>query len=103
MTIYPIPYFDSGTNVNFVEQITEDRFKVRTYERGVENETMACGTGVTAVAIAANNSHKTSANSIKIEVLGGTLEVSFKKQGDRYTDIFLKGPAEFVYQGKMVF
>jgi len=99
---YGAPYFDSGTNVNFVEQITEDSFKVRTYERGVENETMACGTGVTAVAIAANNSHKTSANSIKIEVLGGTLEVSFKKQGDRYTDIFLKGPAEFVYQGKMV-
>ena len=100
---YGAPYFETGTNVNFVEQITEDTFKVRTYERGVEDETMACGTGVTAVAIAANDTHKTASNSIKIEVLGGALEVSFKKQGDRYTDIFLKGPAEFVYQGKMVF
>ncbi len=64
---------------------------------------MACGTGVTAVAIAANDIQKTSANSIKIQVLGGTLEVSFKKRDNVYTDIFLKGPAEFVYKGKMMF
>ena len=86
--------------MNFVEQIAYDTFKVRTYERGVEDETMACGTGVTAVAIAANDSRKTAANSIKVEVLGGFLEVSFKKEGNVYTEIYLKGPAEFVYRGK---
>jgi diaminopimelate epimerase len=97
---YGAPYFETGTNVNFVEQIAYDTFKVRTYERGVEDETMACGTGVTAVAIAANDSRKTAANSIKVEVLGGFLEVSFKKEGNVYTEIYLKGPAEFVYRGK---
>jgi len=96
---YGSPYFDQGTNVNFAEQISENSFKVRTYERGVENETLACGTGVTAVAIAANNTHKTSNNTIQLEVLGGNLEVSFKKEGDIYTDVFLKGPAKFVFKG----
>lgn len=96
---YGSPYFDQGTNVNFAEQISENSFKVRTYERGVENETLACGTGVTAVAIVANNTHKTSDNTIQLEVLGGNLEVSFKKEGNVYTDVFLKGPAKFVFEG----
>lgn len=95
------PYFKVGTNVNFAEQISDNLFKVRTYERGVEDETLACGTGVTAVAIAANKANKTKANSINIEVLGGKLEVSFKKEDNSYTNVFLKGPAQFVFEGNI--
>jgi diaminopimelate epimerase len=98
---YGAPYFEEGTNVNFVEQISGNSFKVRTYERGVEDETLACGTGVTAVAIAANKSNKTAEEKIYIEVLGGKLEVSFKKEGNSYKNIFLKGPAKFVFEGKI--
>lgn len=96
------PYFEEGTNVNFAEQVSENSFKVRTYERGVEDETLACGTGVTAVAIAANNSNKTEANAIQLEVLGGNLEVSFDRNETNYTNIFLKGPAQFVFEGDIL-
>jgi diaminopimelate epimerase len=98
---YGAPYFEAGTNVNFVEQLSANSFKVRTYERGVEDETLACGTGVTAVAIAANKSNRTNEERIYIEVLGGNLEVSFKKEGDSYKNVFLKGPAQFVFEGKI--
>lgn len=97
---YGAPYFNEGTNVNFAEQVSENSFKVRTYERGVEDETLACGTGVTAVAIAANNSKLTQNNHIKLEVLGGNLEVSFNFTDGKYTNVFLKGPAQFVFEGK---
>lgn len=96
------PYFTEGTNVNFAEQLSENSFKVRTYERGVEDETLACGTGVTAVAIAANLIDKTDANSIKLKVLGGELEVSFDIVNDiSYKNIFLKGPAKLVFEGNI--
>lgn len=95
------PYFEEGTNVNFAEQVSENFFKVRTYERGVEDETLACGTGVTAVAIAANSANKTSKNTIQLEVLGGNLEVSFDKNENTYTNVFLKGPAQFVFEGNL--
>ncbi len=98
---YGAPYFKEGTNVNFAEQTGNNSFKVRTYERGVENETLACGTGVTAVAIAANNNGITKQNSIKIEVLGGKLEVSFEKENNTYKNVFLTGPAKFVFEGKI--
>jgi diaminopimelate epimerase len=99
---YGAPYFEEGTNVNFVEQISGDSFKVRTYERGVEDETLACGTGVTAVAIAANKTNRTAEEKIFIEVLGGNLEVSFKKENDCYKNVFLKGPAQFVFEGNII-
>lgn len=95
------PYFKEGTNVNFVEQQSESQFKVRTYERGVEDETLACGTGVTAVAISANKTNKTNKEHLVIEVQGGVLEVSFKKEGNAYKNVYLKGPAQFVYAGKI--
>ncbi|HEY9168739.1 MAG TPA: diaminopimelate epimerase [Lutibacter sp.] len=98
---YGAPYFEEGSNVNFVEQISENSFKVRTYERGVEDETLACGTGVTAVAIAANKTNRTAEEVIFIEVLGGKLEVSFKKELDCYKNVFLKGPAQFVFEGNI--
>jgi diaminopimelate epimerase len=99
---YGPPYFKEGTNVNFAEQISSNSFKVRTYERGVEDETLACGTGVTAVAIAAYNSNKTKDNSIIVEVLGGQLEVSFTKENNLYKNVFLKGPAQLVFEGNII-
>jgi diaminopimelate epimerase len=95
------PYFEEGTNVNFAEQISDNKFKVRTYERGVEDETLACGTGVTAVAIAAHKTNKTSSNFIQLEVEGGDLEVSFEAIGTAYKNVFLKGPATFVFEGNI--
>ncbi|MBP8791938.1 MAG: diaminopimelate epimerase [Lutibacter sp.] len=98
---YGAPYFEKGTNVNFAEQTAPNAFKVRTYERGVEDETLACGTGVTAVAIAANKASKTKDSTVQVEVMGGHLEVSFEKIGESYTNVFLKGPATFVFEGNI--
>jgi len=96
---YGKPYGKEGTNVNFVEQIAENIFKVRTYERGVEDETLACGTGVTAVAIAAFQANKTKSNPIYLKTLGDMLEVSFENNDNKYHHVFLKGPATFVFKG----
>jgi len=98
---YGSPYFEKGTNVNFVEKINNNTFKVRTYERGVENETLSCGTGVTAVAIASHLSKKSKSNQIKLQTLGGNLEVSFDVKNNIYKNIILKGPATFVFKGEI--
>lgn len=92
-------YGTEGSNVNFVEQINDNTFRVRTYERGVENETLACGTGVTAVAIAMHSTNKTSATHINLPVEGGDLAVSFNANNGVYSDIHLIGPADFVFKG----
>ncbi|OXA77493.1 diaminopimelate epimerase [Flavobacterium aquidurense] len=92
-------YGEKGSNVNFVKKIDEDTFSVRTYERGVEDETLACGTGVTAVAIAMNAIGETDKTSINLNVEGGKLNVSFDKLGDHFTNVFLTGPAKFVFKG----
>lgn len=96
---YGAPYFEQGSNVNFVEKVDDTHFKLRTYERGVEDETLACGTGATAVAIAMFDAQMTDKQKIVIETLGGNLEVSFKKENSSYTNVFLKGPATFVFKG----
>ena len=96
---YGSPYFEKGTNVNFVEQINSNTFKVRTYERGVENETLSCGTGVTAVAIASHLSNRSKSNQIILQTLGGDLQVSFTVENNIYKNIILKGPATFVFKG----
>ncbi len=96
---YGKPYFTEGTNVNFVQQINNNTFKVRTYERGVEDETLSCGTGVTAVAIAAYETKKTTKTSVILETLGGNLEVSFTPKNNSYTNVFLKGTAIQVFKG----
>lgn len=92
-------YGDKGSNVNFVEPVSENTFKVRTYERGVEDETLSCGTGVTAVAIAMYEMGKTSQDTIELWTPGGMLVVSFEHVGNTYTQIYLKGPAQQVFEG----
>ena len=94
-------YSEPGSNVNFAEQINGSTFRVRTYEKGVENETLACGTGVTAVAIAMHKTGKTKSSSISLPVEGGNLEVSFTEENGIYTNVFLKGPATFVFKGNI--
>jgi len=87
-----------GINVNFIE-FQQDHLFVRTYERGVENETYSCGTGVTAAAIT-THLHKTGAHLVAIQTLGGELAVSFNNQGGgHFNHIWLQGPATFVYKG----
>ena len=96
-------YDTPGSNVNFAQKINETTFRVRTYEKGVENETLACGTGVTAVAIAMHKTGKTTSNLISLPVEGGNLEVSFSEKDGIYTNVFLKGPATFVFKGEISF
>jgi diaminopimelate epimerase len=92
-------YGKEGSNINFVEKIDNTTFRLRTYERGVEDETLACGTGATAVAIAMNATGQTDATTINVNVEGGKLVVSFDKNENGFTNVFLKGPAEFVFKG----
>ena len=94
-------YGKAGSNVNFVHQISENEFSIRTYERGVEDETLSCGTGATATAIAMKATGKTNSNNITINVQGGKLDVSFDEENGIFTDVFLIGPAEFVFSTEL--
>ncbi|NDI98308.1 diaminopimelate epimerase [Flavobacterium sp. LaA7.5] len=94
-------YGDKGSNVNFVKQVEADKFSVRTYERGVEDETLSCGTGVTAVAIAMKVLNKTGNTTVLLNTEGGELEVSFKQNNKQFTEIYLTGPATFVFKGEI--
>ncbi|MGK6349786.1 diaminopimelate epimerase [Parapedobacter sp. DT-150] len=98
---YSVAYRAQGINVNFVEADGEGYF-VRTYERGVENETLACGTGATAVALAmAWHEGRNGVLQTPIRVAGGDLTIRFSKDEDRFTDVFLEGPATFVFKGEI--
>ncbi len=100
---YSDAYKEQGINVNFVEQLNDGTLKVRTYERGVEDETFSCGTGVTAAALAFGKG-ATGFHSVDIEVLGGRLNVSYNRNADgSYENIWLKGPAEKVFEGSFHF
>ena len=96
---YSKAFEKEGINVNFIEQ-EEGQLFVRTYERGVENETYSCGTGVVASAICAAMSDKTDKTAYRIRTLGGELSVSFRRTGpESFDDIVLEGPAEYVFSG----
>jgi diaminopimelate epimerase len=96
---YSAQYAPGGTNVNVVEPISETSYKVRTYERGVEDETLSCGTGATAVALAMHYLGKATSTDLDIHVPGGQLKVSFKPTSGGYENVFLIGPAQFVFEG----
>jgi len=90
-----------GTNVNFVQRLGPDHIRVRTFERGVEGETLACGTGVTASALIAARLHG-FASPVKVQVQGGEqLEVSFDEDHGEFANVKLTGPAAFVFEGRI--
>lgn len=97
---YSDHYKKEGVNVNFV-RVDSGQLQMRTYERGVEDETLSCGTGVTAAAIVAHHSGRIGTDTINIETAGGQLNVSFQHHGNGYSDIWLSGPAKFVFSGTM--
>ncbi len=98
---YNKEFEEEGINVNFVENIGEYSIYVRTYERGVEDETLSCGTGVTAAALMSAH-HERGFNQVEVQTNGGHLSVEFNKTGDEsFTDIFLCGPATFVFKGSI--
>ena len=90
-----------GTNVNFVEILGEDRLAVRTFERGVEAETLSCGTGVTACAYTHLLRTESSQTSISIQTPGGNLEVQIINRGKKEEEVWLKGPAIGVFEGRI--
>ncbi len=91
----------TGTNVNFVQLLNKNTIRIRTYERGVEEETLACGTGVVASALVSHILFG-SASPVSVKVQGGdTLEVSFQKKSEGFREVFLKGPADFVFEGSI--
>ncbi|MCU7613407.1 diaminopimelate epimerase [Chryseobacterium sp. GMJ5] len=92
-------YKENGINVNFVEKLNDDEIFVRTYERGVEEETYSCGTGVTASAL--TFIQKNHLNPVKVQTLGGPLKVYAEKTGNSFTQIWLEGPAKQVFKGKI--
>jgi diaminopimelate epimerase len=97
---YDTCYAEEGTNVDFVE-VFPDHLYVRSYERGVEDETLSCGTGVTAAAITAAVSQSGEKASYEIRTKGGDLRVSFLRKGFEFSEIWLEGPAKFVYRGEI--
>jgi len=98
---YSKPYNEAGSNINFVKKINDEVFAVRTYERGVEDETLSCGTGVTAVALAMNYIGETEKNLVTLKTEGGNLQVSFNKENNSYRNVWLIGPAKQVYMGEI--
>lgn len=96
---YSDRYKQEGINVNFIQIIDPSKIKIRTYERGVENETFSCGTGSVASALTFAELHNMNSGLIDVEVKGGKLSVSFVKKGQVYSNIHLKGPAEYVFEG----
>ena len=92
----------AGTNANFAAVLAPDHISIRTFERGVEDETLACGTGMVASALI-HHLLTGAASPIKVDVEGGdTLEIGFEKSGDQtFKNVTLTGPADFVFEGEI--
>ena len=88
-----------GINVNYIS--IDEEVKIRTYERGVEDETLSCGTGNVAAALCVAQTKNIDAGSINLITKGGNLNVYFTKKENTYADIWLEGPAEFVFKGEI--
>ena len=101
MIRYSKEFEKEGINVNFVEVLERDKIFVRTYERGVEDETLSCGTGVTASAlVSAHNDN--GFNRVEVKTTGGDLSVEFDRiDDDHFENIWLNGPAKFVFKGEI--
>jgi diaminopimelate epimerase len=98
---YHAQFAPKGTNVNFVQRLDGNAIRVRTYERGVEGETLACGTGVTAAALISARAHRLT-SPVRVKVQGGDwLEVSFREEGGAFKDVQLTGPADFAFEGRI--
>ena len=98
---YSKDFEQEGINVNFVEQADEEKIIVRTYERGVEDETYSCGTGVAAAALVCYH-NENGFNEVEVKTLGGSLSVEFDRLDDEhYANIWLSGPAEKIFDGKV--
>ena len=91
-------YSKEGINVNFTE-VNAGKILMRTYERGVEDETLSCGTGTVAVALSFAEKNNLEKGTVEIQTPGGKLAVSFSKHGSIFTDVWLEGPAKLVFTG----
>ena len=91
----------AGTNVNVIQKLDSHRLKIRTYERGVEDETLACGTGAVASALVAASVAGVQSPVTLLPKGGQPLTVTFKREGERFRDIYLAGDARVVYEGEM--
>jgi len=89
---------EKGINVNFIKT-EEELLLIKTYERGVEDETLACGTGIVAAAIASHHSGRIQRSPVSVRAKGGLLQVSFEKDAGSYKNIWLTGPAKKVFEG----
>ena len=95
-------YNREGINVNLLKGISPTKIEIASYERGVEDETLSCGTGATACALVWDKIHNSGTNFIEVKAKGGDLKIEFKRDSSNgYYDIFLVGNAEFVYSGEI--
>ncbi len=94
---YSDDFKEQGVNVNFVQLLNESSIRMRTYERGVEDETLSCGTGITAAAISVREMTQSSVDEISVSTRGGELKVQFEENGT----VWLKGPALKVFSGEV--
>ncbi|NBU90838.1 MAG: diaminopimelate epimerase, partial [Flavobacteriia bacterium] len=95
-------YNSEGINVNLLKGISPTKIEIASYERGVEEETLSCGTGATACALVWDKIHNSGTNFIEVKAKGGNLKIEFKRDSfNGYYDIFLVGPANFVYSGEI--
>jgi diaminopimelate epimerase len=95
-------FLPAGTNADFVQVLDHNRIRVRTYERGVEDETLACGTGAVASAIISKHLGKVSSTPVLVTMKGGELKIDFTKQADQYLKVWLMGPVDTVFTGEVI-